>query len=164
MVQLEFYTEDFSGIPSVNEMFHPRIGKSSSGKLFSTVRKDRGVSDFQERLKWCFLPQRRGIQLPPKKDLSRIVSYYVFGFTNTSYLKRDVTNCIKAVEDALLGRKKKKGCPLLPYDDSMVSMCAERKVIASKPFIYVKLALVQIQDKEEDDRAILCRFFTEGKL
>lgn len=152
-------------------MFRPKIGKNAySGKLFSSLRKDANVTNFQDWIKWCFLPQRRGIQLPPKEEVSKIISYYVFGFTKPIYLKRDVTNCIKSIEDALLGKvirgkkRKSKGCPLLPYDDSMVSLCAERKVVAPKPFIYVKLALVPIQDQEKDDRSILCQFFTEGKL
>lgn len=89
---------DSISIPSVNEMYHP---KSSPGKAYAWMYKDHSVAKYQDKI----------IELANKTELSKVkdiknsvycIDVVLIFLVKSGLWTRDVSNMIKATEDALM--------------------------------------------------------------
>lgn len=129
-------------IPSENYLYKP----SFRGKK-AFLYKDPRIKEYQENLIHKFSENfRNKSELPPKEIVKQIISVYTFGIHPDRYYSRDLTNMVKATEDALMGIQD---C-LLPYDDSLVTVALERKLPSSEDFISITLALLFNGEDEVD--------------
>jgi Holliday junction resolvase RusA-like endonuclease len=143
-----FILEVFKELPLISEnfLYRPRAAKSASGKSYGYLYKDPVVADYQEKIATEFKSTFMDGSLPPKDMVCSIISFYVFGVHPDRFFSRDLTNMIKATEDAIFSA--------LPYDDSMVTCILERKIPSDTDFVFVKIGIITSVEDSDIDLAI----------
>lgn len=115
-------------IPSENYLYKPVHRR---GRAF--LYKNTTVKNFQTELKEKIQPQLENIMLPPQDSTNGILSCYNFGIAE-NFWKKDVTNMVKAPEDALFS--------LLPFDDSEVIWSSGKKIVSEHDFLLISLCFL----------------------
>lgn len=160
MVILSFYADfptsdnpddNLVCLPSENFLYKP----SHRGPY---LYKDPKIVKYQEYLKEQFSLFLRDKQLPPRDIVKKLSVFYIFGLNKDSYWIRDLTNLLKATEDAILSKNDKS---LLPYDDSLVVSEAQVKVITSE--IDCVTVFIGIMREDEDSFDVLINLINTAK-
>lgn len=147
------YFRLFSEIPIVSEnfLYKPRIGRAGGGRTYAYLYKDPQVEEFQNKIRVDFNKLVDKDLLPEKELVQSIVTYYTFGLHPDRLMNRDLTNCIKAVEDVLLSKNDKS---VFPYDDSQVTCNLQRKVPSDNDFVFVVVGLITSYEEFDLDQII----------
>jgi hypothetical protein len=144
VVILDFLAE----VEPVSENFLYRPIQGEKGVYLAKHEKVRA---YQKDLREVFGRSRDLDYLPPPDIVGGIVTHYTFGIVPDRYWERDLTNMIKATEDALFSKDQEKTKSVLPFDDSKVVGNVQFKIFSDVYFIWVKVAL--LTSPEESERA-----------
>jgi hypothetical protein len=145
-----FVLDFIAEIDAISENF---LYRPVAGEKGVYLAKHEKVREYQKDLREVF-SQAPGLDfLPPADIVCGIVTHYLFGIHPDRYWQRDLTNMIKATEDALFSKDQEKSKAVLPFDDSKVIGNVQFKVFSDVFFIWVKVALLTSPEECERDVA-----------
>ena len=112
-------------------------------KPYAYLYKDPIIVAYQENLALRFTLELDRDIIPPPEQVSKIVCIYEFGVTPDRYFERDLTNMIKATEDAIFGQEYS----VFPeYDDSLVTSILENKLISNTEYVSISVGFLMNGD------------------